>query len=287
MSTPVLDLNHLKGWIGRTETAHDVVTLRLARELHATLDYGGVEPSPGDPAPLAVHWCLAPPAAPTAELGPDGHPTRGGFLPPVPLPRRMWAGSRLRINDRLRVGDEVERRSRIADVSVKEGRSGLLCFVAVDHEISTARGLAISERHDIVYRELGPRTAPPAADVTPLGAVPADAEWHRDRVAGPVTLFRYSALTFNGHRIHYDRTYVREEEFYPGLIVHGPLQASLLLDLAAETRGREPTAFEFRGLSPLFDFMAFRLCARKAGAGVDLWIESGNGVRTMEATARW
>lgn len=286
MSAPSLDIDHLKSWIGRTETAHDVVAPRLARELHATLDYEGPEPHPGDPAPLAVHWCLAPPAAKTSGLGPDGHPARGGFLPPVPLPRRMWAGSTLRLEDRLRVGDEVERRSRIADVMVKEGRSGLLCFVAVDHEIFTSRGLAVAERHDIVYRALGPQAVPAAAVPMPLGPVPMEAEWHRDMLAGPVTLFRYSALTFNGHRIHYDRPYVREEEFYPGLIVHGPLQATLLLDLATSVLGLPPKDFAFRGLGPLFDFMPFRLCARTVEAGVSLWIEAGGGIRTMEALAR-
>jgi 3-methylfumaryl-CoA hydratase len=287
MTDQKLDVDLLKSWIGRTETARDVVSIRLARELSATLDRAGAEPQPGDLAPLAVHWCLAPPAALTASLGPDGHPARGGFLPPVPLPRRMWAGSTLRFTDRLRVGDMVERRSRIGDVAMKEGRSGILCFVAVDHEIFTERGLAIVERHDIVYRPLGERGEPPPATPVPLGAPPPDATWHRDMQAGPVVLFRYSALTFNGHRIHYDRTYVKEQEGYPGLIVHGPLQATLLLEYAAAIRGGAPHAFKFRGLQPLFDFMPFRLCAREVSDGLDLWIEVAGGLRSMEAEARW
>jgi 3-methylfumaryl-CoA hydratase len=286
MTDQKLDVDLLKSWIGRTEIARDVVSIRLAREFAATLDQVGAEPQVGDLAPLGLHWCLAPPAAPTATLGPDGHPARGGFLPPVPLPRRMWAGGTLRLADRLRVGDMVERRSRIGDVTVKEGRSGVLCFVAVDHEISTERGLALVERHDIVYRPLGERLAPPATPV-PLDAPPADAKWHRDMQAGPVVLFRYSALTFNGHRIHYDRTYAMEQEGYPGLIVHGPLQATLLLGYAAAIRGNAPRNFTFRGLQPLFDFMPFRLCAKDAPDGVALRIEAAGGTITMSAEASW
>ncbi|MBU6357027.1 MaoC family dehydratase N-terminal domain-containing protein [Acidiphilium sp.] len=284
--TMTLDIDHLKSWIGRTETARDVVAPRLVREFAATFDRDDPAPRAGDPAPLAIHWCLAPPTAITAALGPDGHPARGGFLPPVPLPRRMWAGGTLRFADRLRVGDEVERRSRIADVVVKEGRAGPLCFVAVDHEIVSPRGLALTERHDIVYRAAAGGGAPPAEPV-PLGPPPEDAEWHRDMQAGPVTLFRYSALTFNGHRIHYDRSYAREAESYPGLIVHGPLQATLLLDFAAEIGGAAPRHFTFRGLSPLFDFMPFRLVARRTGTGLALRTETGTGTSTMEASADW
>jgi 3-methylfumaryl-CoA hydratase len=285
--TPKLDVDLLRSWIGRSETARDVVSLRLAQEFHATLDHDGAAPVEGEAAPLAIHWCLAPAIAKTSSLGPDGHPARGGFLPPVPLPRRMWAGGRLHFEDRLRVGDVVERRSRIADVLVKEGRTGVLCFVAVDHEISTARGLAITERHDIVFRALDPQGDVAVAKAVPLPAPPADATWHHDTKAGPTLLFRYSALTFNGHRIHYDRSYVTEEEGYPGLVVHGPLQATLLLEYAASLRKSAPRGFTFRGLHPLFDFMPFRLCAKETDAGLALWIQNAEGTRTMEAQARW
>jgi 3-methylfumaryl-CoA hydratase len=279
---PVPDIDHLKTWIGRAETARDRVSPRLARELAATLDHDGPEPKAGEPAPLAVHWCLAPPAARQSALGPDGHPERGGFLPPVPLPRRMWAGSALVFHDRLRVGDAVERRSRIAEVALKEGRTGPLCFVAVDHELWTDRGLAVAERHDIVYRgPAEPRTAPAAP------AAAQAARWSRAMTADPVLLFRYSALTFNGHRIHYDRTYATEVEGYPGLIVHGPLQATLLLEFAASIRGAAPTTFRFRGLTPLFDGRPFRLCADGAEDGLALWIADAAGARTVEARASW
>lgn len=283
-----LDLGHLRTWIGRTENARDVISPRLVNELHVTLDHEGAAPGMGEAAPLTVHWCLAPPAVGTSALGPDGHPPRGGFLPRVPLPRRMWAGGELRFEDRLRVGDAVERRSRIADVTIKRGRSGTLCFVAVDHEFHTARGRAIVERHDIVYRSQPMSvSAPVAPPATPLLSAAADSGGEKhDRRAGAVLLFRYSALTFNGHRIHYDRSYAMDEEGYPGLVVHGPLQATLLLERAAAERGAAPRSFSFRGRSPLFDFMPFRLCARDAAEGMTLWIETGSG-RAMEAMAGW
>jgi 3-methylfumaryl-CoA hydratase len=265
-----LDITHLREWIGRTETAEDVVTPRLLREYAATLEMGT----------LALHWCLAPPAAAGSGLGPDGHPARGGFLPPVPLPRRMWAGGNLALHDRLRAGDAVTRRSRIEDVTLKQGSSGTLCFVTVAHEISTARGLAIAETQDIVYRDIAPPGAAPAPKAR-------TAQWQEEKSAGSVLLFRFSALTFNGHRIHYDRNYAMEQEFYPGLVVHGPLQASWLLDFAARIKAEEPVAFTFRGVHPLFDFQRFRLCAAAADEGLRLWVETDEGVTTMEASARW
>jgi len=216
-----LDIAALRAWIGRTETSVDTLTPRLAREYAAMLDR-----DPGEEfAPLAIHWCLAPPAAPAAALGPDGHPARGLFLPPVPLPRRMWAGGELRLHGRLRVGDLVTRTSRIADVTVKQGRAGILCFVTVEHELTGPRGLAISETQDIVYRDLETAAVPVPGAAPARRAVPREAGWRRDKGADAVLLFRYSALTFNGHRIHYDRAYAVGVEAYPGLVVHGPLQS--------------------------------------------------------------
>jgi 3-methylfumaryl-CoA hydratase len=274
MTTP--GLAALQAWIGRTETVRDTLTPRLAAELAATLDL-----AEGAPVPLAAHWCLAPPIVPAAQLGPDGHPARGGFLPPVPLPRRMWAGSRLTLHDRLQIGDTVERVSRIADVSIKQGRTGSLCFVTVAHEIFSPRGLAVAENHDIVYRDI----TPPGGTKNPP-ALPV-AEWSRPMRADAVLLFRYCAITFNGHRIHYDRAYATDVEFYPGLIVHGPLQASWLLEFAAGIKGSPPARFSFRGVSPLFDFAAFTLCARPVEDGLHLWIQTGEGIQTMDATAQW
>jgi 3-methylfumaryl-CoA hydratase len=275
-----VDLGKLRGWIGRSEIAYDEITPRLVRELTATLDrdtdYAQV------PVPLAVHWCLAPPAVKASMIGPDGHPLRGGFLPPVPLPRRMWAGGHVKFLDRLLIGDKIERRSRIVDVALKEGRTGVLCFVAIDHEYFTARGLAIEERQDIVYRELHPATIRRSSPQS----LPSP-EWRRSMQASPVLLLRYSALTFNGHRIHYDRPYATEVEGYPGLLVHGPLQATLLVEFAATIKDMPAKQFSFRGVQPLFDFMPFELCARRIEGGLHLWIQTVEGVQTMDAQASW
>jgi 3-methylfumaryl-CoA hydratase len=243
-------------------------------------------PQAGEAAPLTAHWCLAQPVAPMTAIGPDGHPTRGGFLPPVPLPRRMWAGGRLEFIDAVRVGDVVTRTSRIGDVTEKHGSTGRLCFVTVEHIITTPRGVAVRERHDIVYRE-----QPPAgAAVAPArsGAGPAAATHSRRHMADPVLLFRYSALTFNGHRIHYDRDYVTQIEGYPGLIVHGPLQAALLAEFANEHHGGQaPKTFEYRGVRPLFDGAAFSLNANAADGTMELWTANAEGTPTMKATATW
>jgi 3-methylfumaryl-CoA hydratase len=273
-----IDIAHLRGWIGRGEESTDSVTPRLVHGLLATLDQSD------DATPAAIHWCLAPAIAPQAALGPDGHPARGGFLPPVPLPRRMWAGGGLEWRDALRMGDEVTRRSRIEDVQVKEGRTGALCFVTVAHEYVTERGLAVAERQDIVYREAETMARGPGPAREPPHPAP---RWRRTLTADPVMLFRYSALTFNGHRIHYDRSYCREVEHYPGLVVHGPLQATLLIEHAAAARGTAPRRFEFRAVRPLFDGTPFTLNAAEDAAGLSLWVADAEGRATMTATARW
>ena len=277
------ELAHLRGWIGRSERGEDVVASELVRRFRATFDEAPGAPETGEPAPLGIHWCLSPAVAPASALGPDGHPARGGFLPPIPLPRRMWAGGALMLVDPLRVGDAVARISRIADVQAKSGKSGLLCFVTVEHTYETARGPAIVERQDIVYREAdtgrahAPTPAPPPTPPEPGArreAFPTD----------PVLLFRYSALTFNGHRIHYDPDYARHEEGYAGLVVHGPLQATALLRFAAETMGQAPARFSFRGLSPLIAGRPAFVNA--AGEGDSrLWIDDGEGRRSMTGEA--
>lgn len=279
MTQEALDLETLKSWIGREETAQDVVEPRLARSFEATLDRPTQQFEAGEEAPLAIHWCLAPAIVPTSETGSDGHPARGGFLPPVPLPRRMWAGGQIRQHDPLRIGDTVNRLSRIEDVEVKEGRSGTLCFVTVHHEVTTERGVSIEERQDIVYRGEASAASKPAS--APAGPQPADHT--RKMTAGPVLLFRYSALTFNGHRIHYDADYCRDVEGYPGLVVHGPLQATLLLRFAQEIAGVMPASFSYRGLSPLFGGEELTLKANEADDGMELWIEKAGGNVTMKA----
>jgi 3-methylfumaryl-CoA hydratase len=284
--TQVLDLDHLRQWIGRTTEASDTVTAQLVRGLRATLFLDIGAPKAGDAAPHTVHWCLAQPVAPMSELGPDGHPARGGFLPPVPLPRRMWAGGELEFLDTLRVGDEATRDSEIADVTMKTGSTGTLCFVAVKHTISTARGVAIRERQDIVYRDV-PSSASPAAPPKPAPAPPA-AKHRESHMADPVLLFRYSALTFNGHRIHYDRDYVTKVEGYPGLIFHGPMQAALLVEYAARLHGGAvPKKFSYRGVQPLFDGSEFSVNANETDTGMELWTANSAGQPTMKANAEW
>jgi len=278
-----VDIAHLRTWIGRTESKSDVLTPGLVERLRATI--GDIAPGGADDAPLAIHWCLAPPAVPPGELGPDGHPARGGFLPPVPLPRRMWAGGELHFHEPLRVGDTLTRTSKIADVTEKQGRSGHLVFVAVDHEITTSSGVvAITERQDIVYRDppAGPAAKPAAAPNTEMPAP----EWRHFVEATSTLLFRYSALTFNGHRIHYDLEYARDVEGYAGLVVHGPLQATLLLSLAARLGGERPVrSFRYRGVSPLFAGAAFSANAAANGDGFKLWCADRHGAVTMEAMA--
>ncbi|MFA7432127.1 MAG: MaoC family dehydratase N-terminal domain-containing protein [Gemmobacter sp.] len=274
-----LDPDHLRQWIGREETASEQVTPALAARFNATFDRQD-ETRPGAAAPLMLHWCLAQPAAPTAGLGADGHPARGGFLPPVPLPRRMWAGGALEFLDDIRIGETVTRRSEIRDVTVKTGRSGTLCFVTVGHSMSSDGRPVLTERQDIVYRAAGgPDT--PAPVPAPEGAA------RRVVTPAPPLLFRYSALTFNAHRIHYDTPYVRGKEGYPGLIVHGPLQASLLALFAASLRGTRPARFSFRSLSPLFDTADFSINATGEQDALRLWTAQTGGPVAMEARAEW
>jgi 3-methylfumaryl-CoA hydratase len=278
------DLDFLRQWIGRSTQASDIVTAQLVKGLRATLFMEIGEPKKGDAAPFTVHWCLAPAVLPMSELGPDGHPTRGGFLPPVPLPRRMWAGGELEFFDTLRVGDEMTRTSRVSDVTMKTGSTGVLCFVSVDHLITTTRGTALRERQDIVYRDLSP--AQPAAPAKPVTAPSAQ---HREsHMADPVLLFRYSALTFNGHRIHYDRDYVTKVEGYPGLVFHGPMQAAFLVEFAAKLHGgAAPKKFSYRGVQPLFEGSEFSINANDIDGGIDVWTANSTGQPTMKGNATW
>jgi len=280
-------LAHLQGWTGKSETVGDDITAAPVRGLSATLDRDDPAPLPGTALPPLWHWLYFLPQHRQSDIGPDGHARRGGFLPPVPLPRRMWAGGRLQwLQDNpLRVGDAVRRTSRIASVKHKAGRTGDLLFVLVKHEVHNARGLALTEEHDIVYRA----AAQPGDPVPPPVAAEQGAVWQREFMPDDVLLFRYSALTFNGHRIHYDRQYVTEAEGYPGLIVHGPLIATLLVDLM---RRNAPDAFikafNFKAVHPTFDLHPFRLSGQPSAEGkaVRLWAEDHEGWLTMQATAK-
>jgi 3-methylfumaryl-CoA hydratase len=284
VTTAALDTETLQRWLGKAQSRTDVIDARPVALLSATLDRDDPEPRNGDVLPPLWHWLYFLPAYRQSEVGPDGHAKRGGFLPPVPLPRRMWAGSRIEWRRPLAIGDQVSRESRIVSVTPKHGRSGALVFVVVRHEIANAAGLALVEEHDIVYREL---RSPGAGSSAPGAGSPAAAAWTRRVVPDDVLLFRYSALTFNSHRIHYDRRYATQEEGYPGLVVHGPLLATLLVDLLRRNRpGVALKRFEFRALAPLFDIAPFDVCGRlESEDSFELWAQGIGGAPAMRATA--
>jgi 3-methylfumaryl-CoA hydratase len=277
MSAVLPDLND---WLHTQAVAEDHVTAFPLTAMAATLDAheaGGVVP------PL-WHWLYFLPVVPLAEVGPDGHPKRGGFLPPVPLPRRMWAGGRLTFHAPLKVGERAIRTSTITRIEEKTGRTGRLVFVTVRHAIEAAGSLSLEEEHDIVYRDA---PQPGARGPEPEPA-PAGETWQRTVNADPVMLFRYSALTFNGHRIHYDHPYVTQVEGYPGLIVHGPLIATLLVELVRRERPEATLrSFDFKALRSTFANQPFTLCGRPSGDGqrIDLWAKDHEGYLTMSATA--
>lgn len=289
----VLDINQLREWIGRTEDAADVVTAAPLVSLAATLDRDDPEPRPGDPVPPAGHWLYFLPRTRQSDLDANGHAKKGEFLPPVPFERRMWAGGRIRFLASLCLGDEIERRSEIMDVAAKEGKSGPLVFVLVRHRVSGPDGLAIEEEHDIVYRGDPPRDnakAAPEPSQKPVPEAPGNPVWSRMIDPDPVLLFRYSALIFNGHRIHYDRDYVTREEGYPGLIVHGPLIATLLMDLCRrQAADRRLTRFDYRARGPIFDLGPFTIAGEPSGDGTtaSLWALDHQGRVAMTADAEF
>ena len=279
-------MDNLTAWIGRSETRSDLIGATPALALNATLDHPETGFVSGTPLLPLWHWLYFLPLHRQSEIGADGHAKRGGFLPPVPLPRRMWAGSQFEFRAPVRVGDAVERTSTIADVSSKEGRTGKLVFVKVRHEVrcNGAADPAIVEFHDIVYREA---RKPDDVEPPPQRAT-TGAAWQREIVPDDVLLFRYSALTFNGHRIHYDRKYVTEVEGYPGLIVHGPLIATLLMDLVRRNAPQaEIASFRFKAVRPTFDLNPFRVNGQLQDDGktIKLWAGDHEGWLTMDAVA--
>lgn len=281
----VMDIMHFQQWTGRTEEMRDQVTLTPMTALGAMLDRDDPPSALGDDLPPLWHWLYFLPVHRQSFVGSDGHPKRGGFLPPVDLPRRMWAGSQLEFLRPLKAGSAIARRSCIESVAHKQGRTGDLVFVKVKHEVGDAAGLAIVERQDIVYRDHPAASEKPAA----LVAAPIVAHWAREVVPDPVLLFRYSALTLNGHRIHYDRPYSIGEEGYEGLVVHGPLLATLLMDsLRSELPGARVGSFSFRAIKPVVDTSPFYVCGKRDELDpgkVTLWIAGSDGSLRMEASA--
>jgi 3-methylfumaryl-CoA hydratase len=278
-------LDTLNAWIGRSETLRDQIGATPVKALNATLDHPQMPAETGTALPPLWHWLYFLPLHRQSEIGPDGHARRGGFLPPVPLPRRMWAGSQFEFRSPVRVGDAVERTSTIADVTVKEGRTGKLVFVKVQHELrcNGSAEPAIVEFHDIVYRD-----AKKPGDVEPPPSAADTGEWQREIVPDDVLLFRFSALTFNGHRIHYDHPYVTKVEGYPGLIVHGPLIATLLMDLVRRNAPDAAVAsFRFKAVRPTFDLNPLRVNGQPQddGKSIKLWAQDHEGWLTMDAVA--
>ncbi len=269
-------------WIGSKEDRAETIAPVAVEAVLAMLDDGDSRIGPGDALPPPWQWFHFLPRVPQSRIGPDGHPQRGGFLPPVALPRRMFAGGRLTVHAPLIVGREATRTGTVLNVSEKTGASGALVFVTVGYDFHQDGRLCLSEEQDIVYRE--PGAAVPAPVPTPLPELPGGA-WSRIVTPDPVLLFRFSALTFNAHRIHYDRPYAMNEEGYPGLVVHGPLTAVLLMDLVRRHAGRPVRAFSFRARAPLFDLAPFRVSGVPEDGTVALEAHGPDGKAAMTATA--
>ncbi len=270
-----------QAWVGRKETIRERIEPDRVAALDAALGLEG-NYAVGAPLPPGWHWIFFNRFVPRHELGTDGHPRRGGFLPPVSLPRRMWAGGRLTYHKPLSIGGEGVRESTILKVEAKSGRAGQLVFVTVSHSISCDGDPCITEVQDIVYRE----AAAPGVPAPATTSAPLDAEWSEEFRPDTVLLFRFSALTSNGHRIHYDQPYARQEENYPDLVVHGPLTAVLLQASAERHAGKPLKSFAFRGLSPLFASSPFGLEGKGDGDGLDLWASGPNRGLAMRASAQ-
>ncbi len=276
-----------QNWVSKTQSARDELTPALLKRFLATIDCAGEIAATGaQSAPQAIHWCLCPPEARTDALGADGHPRRSerSFLPPIPLPRRMWASSKVEFISPITVGATIERRSTIASITEKNGNSGHLVFVDVDHDVHANSLLCVRERQTLVYREAS--TAPPVPRPEDTANLTDGWAFHRSLTPSAPLLFRFSALTFNSHRIHYDMPYAVEEEGYRGLVVHGPLTATLLLDLAAREYGANALSnFTFRGQSPAIADEPLHLVGRKDGARITLNALGGDGRTVMAAEA--
>ena len=269
-------------WIGREQVVEDVMDPARAQALHATLGRPGAPPTAGDPLPPLWHWIYFWSIAPMSALGRDGHLALGQFLPPIDLPRRMWAGSRFTFHRSPIFGTPAEKRSTVADVALKQGRSGPLAFVTVHHRVSDGGGVCFEEEQDLVFRgatELASHRAP--AQVAP----PEAPAWSRRVTPDPVLLFRFSALTFNGHRIHYDQDYTRDQEGYPGLVVHGPLLGLLMCQLAMdENKAGRPASYRFRLSQPIFVHRSFAVAGSPLGGGREarVWVQNEDGELAAE-----
>lgn len=260
-----------QSWLGRTQSAADTVGLGPARAVMALLDRAPELVSLGDPLPPCWHWFYFHQPVRRSDIGADGHPRRGGWVPPIPLARRMWAGSRLRFLTPLRIGQAAERRSEINAIEEKQGRSGTLVFVTVRHLVTGPDGPAVEEEQDLVFRD-----PPPGPPARPADPIPAERDWEETFRPNAATLFRFSALTMNGHRIHYDYPYATEVEKYRGLLVHAPLTALLLVDAAGRRNAARVATYRFQALSPLFNDEPVALFGRTDPATGDSAVWAGD-----------
>jgi len=276
-----LDADHLSQWIGSKETTEETISVEPLHRMRATLDHAPKTMSEGEIVPALWHWAYFLQPIRASELGRDGHAALGDFMPPVPLPRRMWAGCQLKFSAPLRVGETARRESTVRGVKLKQGRSGILCFVDVEHAILVGDELKLTEIHNIVYRD----TKQPGDNKGRPPEAPGEAQWTREVKPDSTLLFRYSALTFNGHRIHYDLDFCRHQEGYPGLVFHGPLTATLLIEmLRQQNPGRSLESCDYRAYSPLFDDASFTLNGKMDGTDAILWAANPQGRLAMEAT---
>lgn len=249
MNNVDIDINELKTWIGNEEITYDEVSINLERRFRATLDEDPGMPQKGERASSGIHWALAPSVVKSSLLGKDSHPKKGEFLPPIPLPRRMWAGCQTKFLNPLLIGDEIKKKSTVFDINLKNGKSGLLCFVRAKYEFYVNNKLAIEEFHDIVYRD----HIKEEKKLENINSLPfPDAVYEEKIHTHPTMLFRYSAITFNGHRIHYDYPYSTQEEGYKDLVFHGPLQATLMLRAAEKYKKKRLIHFSHRGVAPVY-----------------------------------
>lgn len=273
-------MQNFEAWIGKKEVQTDVANARSVAMMQALFNQADKQLAE---VPHLYHWCYFLPIVNQNQLAEDGHPHKGDFLPPIPFPKRMWAGGRLQFLAPIQVGQKIHRESEITKVEFKQGKSGDLYFVTVKHSIYSADHLAIIEEHDIVYREASNQLLAPAKSASVLVQKPYS--YKKPFPIDSVTLFRYSALTFNGHKIHYDRAYCMEKEGYPGLVVHGPLLATCLLHFVKQEHPDQQVAtFNFRALKPVFDFHQFSVCGDIQAQAAELWIENANGEISMQAT---
>ncbi len=276
-----MNVKELEDWIGSNEVTEDVISVGLEKRFRATLDIEPGDPLDGEKASSGIHWTLAPPIYKHSDLGKDSHPKKGGFLPPVPLPRRMWAGCETEFFSNLKIGDKVEKKSTVHDISFKDGKSGKLCFVKAKYEFFVKNEIKIREFHNIVYRDINKYQITQKIDL-PYNKFDDETAFFTH----PTIMFRYSAITFNGHRIHYDYPYSTKEEFYPDLVFHGPLQATLLLNLSEKYTEKKAKKFIHKGVSPVFANMNLKLkLKRHSDKEYHLFSETNTNGMAMEAKA--